>query len=503
MDALRTEPRTPSPVAAAALERLAAIITQRGRTTPATDLGRSEAEQPQTGTQAESLVDGGSDGASRAWPGGVHARDAHRPHPQAWEPASPARHGLPDVTPGSPGEQPLVSPDMLVMAHRGVHEFIGLIDDTRELQRLVRLQTEGTDGTGGDVGRDAGCRGGGDIGDRDAATGITPGNDGATGRGLAGGVPTVASTDWSPPLSFATWLAWRTIISLSPPLLDDAPLSQSPTGARRRTQTQRGVVWVGQDVWPGVSLLHRCPGLMHASLLVDCDRPGAMAETSRPGRAASRRGGRRGRSRTPAASGLELRVWAAEQAIRSGACSLVVADGSGFSRVMTQRLQLAAESGHCSCVLLRRPGEVRCLSAASTRWLVHREATGESSRLSESPLRHAATDANVLASAEVWSTGWIARLWKCKGATPISMPMTHERAWLLRMVYRADDLSRFNDFSRNARDLARGGERTRRARQHRVDAGRPTSGFDLVPVLVHRSAAASDATSPRDRRAAG
>jgi hypothetical protein len=100
--------------------------------------------------------------------------------------------------------------------------------------------------------------------------------------------------------------------------------------------------------------------------------------------------------------------------------------------------------------------------------------------------------AGELASAEMWSTGWIARLWKSKGATSVSMQTVNEQAWLLRMVYRADDLSRFNDTLRNAHED-----------QHRLDAGWPPSGFDLAPVLVHRSAQASDATSPRARRAAG
>ena len=515
MDALRTAPRTPSPMAAAALERLAAIITQRGSATRARDLGCREPEPAATGThaaisqaesrvesqvenQVENAADTQSDGASRAWPGGVHACDAHRPHPESQEQAATALAGHPPASPGKPGDRAHVSPDMLVMACRGVHEFIGLIDDTRELERLSRIQLEGTDGTGGDVGRDVGRHGGDDVGDRDAATRVASRNGRATGRGHTGGVPSAAPTDWSPPLTFATWLAWlawRATISLPPPLLEDA----APPPTRKHTQEQpgAGIAWVGRAIWPGASLLHRCPGLMNASLLVDCDRPDETAETSRTRRAASRNTRCRGRSRPPTASELELRVWAAEQAIRSGACSLVVADGSGFSRVMTQRLQLAAESGHCSCVLLRRPREVRCLSAATTRWIVHRATTSAPSSRSESAgPRHVARDAKAiageLASAEMWSTGWIARLWKSKGATSVSMQTANEQAWLLRMVYRADDLSRFNDTLRNAHED-----------QHRLDAGWPPSGFDLAPVLVHRSAQASDATSPRARRAAG
>lgn len=527
MDALRTAPRTPSPMAAAALERLAAIITQRGSATRARDLGCREPESAATGTQAaisqaegqaESRVENAantqSDGASRAWPGGVHACDAHRPCPESQEQAATALAGHPPTSPGEPGDRAHVSPDMLVMARRGVHEFIGLIDDTRELERLSRIQLEGTDGTGGDVGRDVGRRGGDDVGDRDASTRVASRNGKATGRGHTGGVPSATPTDWSPPLTFATWLAWlawRATISLPPPLLEDA--ATPPTRNHTQEQPRAGIAWVGRAIWPGASLLHRCPGLMNASLLVDCDRPDEMAETSRTRRAASRNTRCGGRSRPPTASELELRVWAAEQAIRSGACSLVVADGSGFSRVMTQRLQLAAESGYCSCVLLRRPREVGCLSAATTRWIVHRAATSAPSSSSESArCRQAAMAAselasrpaseltsqlasklaNKLASAEVWSTGWIARLWRSKGATSVSMQTAHEQAWLLRMVYRADDLSRFNDKLRNAPEG-----------QPRLAAGWPPSGFDLVPVLVHRSAQASDATSPRARRAAG
>lgn len=485
MDVLRTAPRTPSPAAAAALERLAAIITQRGRATRAADVGTRVVEPAATGTQtAESRVE--SDGASRAWPGGDHACDAHRPGPETRQGAAAACASLSPAAADTLGEHALVSPDVLVMACRGVHEFIGLIDDTRELERLARIQLEGTDGTSGDVGRDVGCRGIGSFGGGDAAIGVTPGNDGAPGRGHTGGVPRATRTDWSPPLTFATWLAWRVW----------------------QTQPRAGIVWVGRAIWPGVSLLHRCPGLMNASLLVDCDRSDGAMAGSGSARSTPKSGGCRRRS-PPTASSLELRVWAAEQAIRSGACSLVVADGSGFSRVMTQRLQLAAESGYCSCVLLRRPREVRCLSAANTRWLVHRAATCESTGRSEAARpRHVAMNAkamaselvselanelaNELASADVWSTGWIARLWRSKGASPVSMQMANAQTWLLRMVYRADDLSRFNDAWRNAHKG-----------QHRLDADGSPSGFDLVPVLAHRSAQASDAASPRERRAAG
>jgi hypothetical protein len=138
-----------------------------------------------------------------------------------------------------------------------------------------------------------------------------------------------------------------------------------------------------------------------------------------------------------------------------------------------------------------------CLSAATTRWLLRRAAdtcsTGDPSRDLDASngTRDAASREAAAASGEVWSTGWTARLWRSKGAA-ISQA-ERERAWLLRMVHRVDDFTRFNDIQRHARRHTHDGDAAPFA----------ASGFDLVPVLVDRSAAKTLAAPGRQRRVAG
>lgn len=257
------------------------------------------------------------------------------------------------------------------------------------------------------------------------------------------------------------------------------------------------VAWVGRRVWPSVQLLHRCRGLLEASLLIDCDATETSPTATRSATSTARTTGPRNRRSRAAGQATDMRAWAAEQAVRCGGCVLVVADGSGFSRVMTQRLQLASEAGSCSCLLARPPGDITCLSAATTRWLVKRaaEANVATDRLGGHEMGGGPFDPVMLASGEVWSTGWIARLWRSKGAAPATAQMEREQAWLLRMVHRVDDVSRFNDLQRNAPRRARGDDP--------IGVDLAPGGFDLVPFLVDRPGVATDATSCDARRFAG
>ena len=483
MGVLRSDLKAPSPVAAAAMERLAAIISKRGSQQIGTEAARGD--EPSGGDE------GG--GTSRAWPRGVHACDVRRPQ------------GVVNSN---------ASPDMVVVARRGVHEFIGLIDERGVAEAAMGNSTEGADGSGSDVGDHAGCDRTDDLGMGVRAPRGTGSNAGAIARTHARDGAPAMQRHWSPPLTFMAWLAWRAL-TLSVGGGNNVDDRESEVNSRQASQCQDSqyqaglvqtasmpaVAWVGRRVWPSVQLLHRCRGLLEASLLIDCDAAEASERTSREGSgAALSTGVRSRRRRTPGpmtGSASDMRAWAAEQALRCGGCVLVVADGSGLSRVMTQRLLLAAEAGSCSCLLARPPGDMANLSAATTRWLVRRAAdicsTSHPSLdldASNGTRDGASRDAKA-ASGEVWSTGWTARLWRSKGAA-ISQA-ERERAWLLRMVHRVDDFTRFNDIQRQAR-----------RRAHDVDAAPfAASGFDLVPVLVDRPAAKTLAAPGRQRRVAG
>lgn len=122
----------------------------------------------------------------------------------------------------------------------------------------------------------------------------------------------------------------------------------------RRAGEPIAVCWIGRRVWPTVFALardhlhqhdqhdqrepERMPDLAACSLLVDADDARA-------------------------------RLWAIDHAARS-AQVLVIADGSGLDMASTRRLQLAAEAGGWMVHLARPPGELKVLSAASTRWRV-------------------------------------------------------------------------------------------------------------------------------------
>lgn len=71
------------------------------------------------------------------------------------------------------------------------------------------------------------------------------------------------------------------------------------------------------------------------------------------------------------------RLWAIDLCLRAPSVAVVVADGRGLSMAASRRLQLAAEAGNTLALLARPAAERRTLSAAATRWHVHRTLVAE------------------------------------------------------------------------------------------------------------------------------
>lgn len=120
------------------------------------------------------------------------------------------------------------------------------------------------------------------------------------------------------------------------------------------------VVWIGRWVWPSVRALIGRDGsrdLLARSLWVDPDDADA-------------------------------RAWAFEQALRCDGVAMGVVDGTGFSRALSRRLQLAADRSAVVCAegTRARPPALACmvrpwrerdaLGSASTRWIVAPAAAG-------------------------------------------------------------------------------------------------------------------------------
>ena len=121
------------------------------------------------------------------------------------------------------------------------------------------------------------------------------------------------------------------------------------------------VVWIGRWVWPSVrSLIGRNGSreLLARSLWVDPD-------------------------------GADARAWAFEQSLRCDGVAMGVVDGTGFSRALSRRLQLAADRSAVACAggirarlpalaCVARPWREReALGSASTRWIVAPAPAGE------------------------------------------------------------------------------------------------------------------------------
>jgi protein ImuA len=70
-------------------------------------------------------------------------------------------------------------------------------------------------------------------------------------------------------------------------------------------------------------------------------------------------------------------LWAFEEALRTPALAGVVAEIDGVDLTQTRRLQLAAEMGRTTALLLRPADELRQPSAARTRWHIAAEPAGD------------------------------------------------------------------------------------------------------------------------------
>jgi protein ImuA len=74
-------------------------------------------------------------------------------------------------------------------------------------------------------------------------------------------------------------------------------------------------------------------------------------------------------------------LWAFEEALRCRALAAVAAEIDDVDLTQSRRLQLAAELGGTTALLLRPPGELALPSAARTRWRIEsRAGAGETPR---------------------------------------------------------------------------------------------------------------------------
>jgi hypothetical protein len=286
-----------------------------------------------------------------------------------------------------------------------------------------------------------------------------------------------SGSDWAPPLTMLAWLAAKSMTASLGECAGQAAnaagqaVSQvSAAGSWVGTARSSSVIaWVGRRSWPSLYTLLECggPELLAASLFIRCG----------------------GTAREDAA----IRLWAAELAVRSGACTMVVADASSFSRVATQRLLLGSAAAGCVCVLARPAREARTLSAATTRWRVRRayadELAGGGSALVPGSMPGSISGQMPGSLPTVSSfdlsraAGWTAQLLRCKGMQPASAlhgASDERHAWLLRTFHHVGGYTSI--------------------------LGAPASGtpdrFDLLPILVHGSVPATP-VAPTTRLAAG
>ena len=172
-----------------------------------------------------------------------------------------------------------------------------------------------------------------------------------------------SGTRWSPPLCILVHLAWQ---------------------ALGREASPPWTVWIGRRCHPYPRVLIRGGGkdrhLLARSLFV-------------------------------APRDVAARLWAIDLTLRSPAVGCVVADGSGFDRAATQRIQLLART-QGKTVLAACPALQRAeLSAAQTRWRVRAVEDSPDRLLSCSPVL----------------IRWSVELLRCKGMRPTQ----DHREWFL------------------------------------------------------------------------
>lgn len=108
------------------------------------------------------------------------------------------------------------------------------------------------------------------------------------------------------------------------------------------------------------------------------------------------------------------RLWAMDLALRSSAVGCVVADGSGFDRAATQRIQHLARTESKWALTARPPPQRNVLSAAQTRW-----------RIGIAPPVDDEAASGIM--TKTVTSEWHVELLRCKGLRP-----TQERhAWRL------------------------------------------------------------------------
>ena len=107
-------------------------------------------------------------------------------------------------------------------------------------------------------------------------------------------------------------------------------------------------------------------------------------------------------------------LWAMEEGIRSGAVSAVLGEVTTIPPIALRRLQLAAETGGATGLLLRPPGAALAAVSATTRWRVASAPTTLTLRLREA-----------FSPEEGWDEGvrprirWRLELLRCRSAPPI------------------------------------------------------------------------------------
>ncbi|QDV90587.1 hypothetical protein RAS2_16670 [Phycisphaerae bacterium RAS2] len=185
------------------------------------------------------------------------------------------------------------------------------------------------------------------------------GVDNPPGRESAGSAARSLGHRWTPPLCILVHLAWQ---------------------AAERPSSQPWTVWIGKHChpYPRVLIRGRERGLLDRSLFVA------------PRDAASR-------------------LWAIDLALRSPAVGCVVADGGGFDRAATQRIQLLARNQTKAVFSACPPRQQDELSAAQTRWRV------------------CAAPPPGKKSSNGIEPRWIVELLRCKGMRPVQA----HRKWLL------------------------------------------------------------------------
>lgn len=200
-------------------------------------------------------------------------------------------------------------------------------------------------------------------------------------KGVSGkNEPSAASraSNWSPPLFLFVHLAQRAV--------QDA----------RRRGAPAHVVWIGRRVWPYPCALEGSAELLEPERVDRCESRVAL-EFSLELREATFPFGSYGSSPPEPPSGpnatlLEHSIfvdpgrtengegetlWAIDTALRSPGVTAIVADGTGLGMAATRRLQLVAADSSALVLLARPPDEAGEVSAATTRWLVEREAGWE------------------------------------------------------------------------------------------------------------------------------